>query len=517
MKILDAIVRQAVPGRVPARMSFDDYLAQVFSFGGHTYSGIPGYTTTMGTERAETVEANFAGYCDNALKANGIIFGCEQIRLATFSEARFQFRHLNDGRPGDLFGDAGLAILEQPWPGGTTGDLLARMLLHADLAGNAYATIVAGEIVLLRPDWVDIVLQPRTANVGRDGASVPVGYKRVGYAYHEGGRGVGKPAMFLAEQVSHFAPMPDPLATYRGMSWLTPVIREIQSDGMFTRHKIRYLENSATPNLAVSLPKEISRQEFEAFVEAMDATHKGPDAAGKTLYTGGGADVTVIGADLKSLDLKNVVGAGETRIAMAAGVHPVIAGLSEGLAGSSLNAGNFSAARRRFADITMRPLWRNVSGSLATLVRPPVASELWFDERDIAFLREDEADAANIQNVRAQTVTQLIREGYEPDSAVAAVDNDDFRLLVHTGRASVQTQPPARFDLGLFDAVGTLIRSGFDPASILAALGLPSMEHLGLLPITLQKEAQFDAEATVATKAAEAKAPPPPAVKPESP
>jgi phage portal protein BeeE len=444
MKLLDALVRPAVPGPgASARFTFDDWV-QWFTFGGHTYGGIPGLSTTMGNERAESIEANFAGMCEGAFKANGVVFGCEQIRLATFSEARFQFRPLRAGRPGDLFGTAALAILEQPWAGGTTGDLLTRMLLHADLAGNAYDTVLDGEIVRLRPDWVDILLERRTANIGVDGALAGVGFKRVGYAYYEGGNRGAKPAVFLPTEVCHFAPMPDPMASYRGMAWLTPVIREIQSDGMFTRHKIRFMENSATPNLAVSFPKEVNRPEFEAFMEAMDRAHQGADKAGKTLYTAGGADVTVIGSGLDKLDLKNVQGAGETRIAMAAGVHPVIAGLSEGLAGSSLNAGNFSAARRRYADITMRPLWRNVSGSLATLVTPPASSELWIDERDISFLREDEGDAANIQNVRAQTITALIREGFTAESAIKAVDNDDFRLLVHTGLVSVQLQPPGQ-------------------------------------------------------------------------
>lgn len=422
-------------------MTFDDWV-NMFSFDGHSYGPIPGYATTLGTERAEPIEANFLGLCEGALKANGIIFGCEQIRLATFSEARFQFRGLRNGRPGDLFGTPALSILEQPWAGGTTGDLLTRMLLDADLAGNAYDTIIDGEVVHLRPDRVDILLQQRTANIGRDGESVAVGWKRVGYAYYDAGRGVGKPAIFLPHEVAHFAPMPDPMASYRGMSWLTPVIREIQADKLFTRHKIRFMENAATPNLAVSLPKEINPIAFEQFVEKMERAHQGAQNVGKTLYTGGGADVTVIGSGLDKLDLTKVQGAGESRIAMAAGVHPVIAGLSEGLAGSSLNVGNFAMARRRFADITMRPLWRNVVGSLTTLITTPAASELWFDERDIAFLREDEADAANIQNVRASTITALIREGFDPDSAIAAIDNDDFRLLNHTGLVSVQLQPP---------------------------------------------------------------------------
>ena len=37
----------------------------------------------------------------------------------------------------------------------------------------------------------------------------------------------------------------------------------------------------------------------------------------------------------------------------------------------------------------MRPLWRNVAGSLATVVNIPAGSVLWYDDRDIAFLQED--------------------------------------------------------------------------------------------------------------------------------
>lgn len=446
MKLLDVLVRQGAPRGAAARnISFDQYLqlAQAFTFDGHSYSGIPGVTTTMSGEKAEAIDANFYGYVEGMLKSNGIVFTCEAIRVQTFSEARFQFRAINDGRPGDLFGTSALTILQKPWEGGTTGDLLARMLLDADLAGNSYDTVIDNEVVHLRPDWVDIILAARMAPVGRDGQMVPVGFRKVGYAYYEGGRFSRKsPAIFLPREVCHFAPQPDPTASFRGMSWMTPIVREVQADGMFTGHKLRFMENAATPNLAVSLAKEISPEAFELFVDKMDDQHQGADNAYKTLYTAGGADVTVIGSTFDKIDFRNVQGALETRIAAASGVHPVIAALSEGLQGSSLNAGNFAAARRRFADITMRPLWRNVSGSLATIVPPPSSAELWFDERDIAFLREDEADAANIQGVRASTITALIREGFTAESSIAAVDNDDFRLLVHSGLVSVQLQAP---------------------------------------------------------------------------
>jgi hypothetical protein len=110
--------------------------------------------------------------------------------------------------------------------------------------------------------------------------------------------------------------------------------------------------------------------------------------------------------------------------------------------GSSLNAGNYGSAKRSTADMTFRPLWRNAAGSLEVLVKPPAASRLWVDTRDIAFLREDERDAAEIQQTLAGTIRQLVDAGYKPDSVVAAVEADDRTLLVHSGLFSVQLQAP---------------------------------------------------------------------------
>lgn len=436
--------RRKTEPKSESRYSFDWFAQQMMTFGGHQYP--LGYTTTYGVEKAEPIGNGFADYVTNGLQANGVVWSVERVRMSVFAEARFQFQQLRNGRPGDLFGTPDLGLLERPWVGGTTGDLLSRMILDADFAGNSYTANIAGEAVRLRPDWVDIVLEDRMAPYGLDGGDVHVGYRRVGYFYYEGGKGLSRsPAVFLPDEIAHFAPMPDPLATWRGMSWLTPVIREIQADGAATRHKQKFFENAATPNLAVSLKdslKDITPAQFKAFIDEIDAQHRGLENAYKTLYTAGGADVQVIGADMRQLDFKVTQGAGETRIAAAGGVHPVLVGLSEGMQGSSLNAGNFGAARRSTADITFRPLWRNVAGSLETLVKTPADARLWVDTRDIGFLREDEKDAAAIQATRASTIRQLVDAGYKPDSVVAAVNAEDFSLLVHSELYSVQLQPP---------------------------------------------------------------------------
>jgi phage portal protein BeeE len=388
----------------------------------------------------EPIPASFVGYVAAGLFDNPVVAGLEFIRTDVFSEARFAWQQLRGGRPGDLFGTADLALLETPWEGGTTGDLLARMLLDSDMAGNAYWVRVNGELVRLRPDWVEIILQKRVIMVG--GKASQVGWRRLGYAYWEGGKGcTTDPAVFLPTEVAHFAPKPDPLATFRGMSLWTPAVREIRSDNQATEHKQAFLENAATPNLAVSLKESVLPETFKKFVAAMDDAHKGPENAGKTLYLGGGADVTVIGKDMKEMDYSGVVGRGETRMALVAGIHPVVAGMSEGLAGSSLNAGNYGAAKRQTADRTFRPLWRNVCGSLAVLFPTLPGARLWYDGRDIAFLRDDASDVASIQAAEAATIRQLLDAGFTPDSVTSAVLANDWSALTHSGLYSVQLQP----------------------------------------------------------------------------
>lgn len=384
----------------------------------------------------EAIENDFPGFVEGILKRNGPVAALMFVRHLIFSEARLKFRPLSSTQ-GKLFGNPDLTLLERPWKNATTGDLLARMIQDVDLAGNSYWTVVNGRVRRMRPDKVTIVSasmsEPDLYGAALDAEIVAYMYEPMG----QQGRGA---KLLLPEQVAHFAPYPDPDSNWRGMSWLTPVLREVSADNAATKHKLKFFENGASPQFVVSLDASVTKDQFVEFKQAMDDSHKGVENAYKTLYLGGGADVTTVGKDLNQLDFKATQGAGESRLAAAAGVPPVIVGFSEGLAGSSLNAGNFGAARRRFADGTLRPLWRNAAGSLATLVPVPAGAELWYDERDIAFLREDRKDQADIQATEAQTIRTCLDGGCDFDSTIAAVQAGDWSLLKHSGYFSVQLQ-----------------------------------------------------------------------------
>lgn len=414
--------------------------------------GIPLLSTSL-TANQEKIDNDFQSYVAGAYKSNGVVFACMLVRQMIFSEARFQWRSFRNGRPGELFGSPELSLLENPWPGGTTGELLARMETTASLAGNYFGTTADDEgrlgkaaqgrrrIVHMRPDWVTIVIDSASGNPNALDARI------VGYMYEPVNTMGPKvdPVVLLPEEVCHYSPIPDPAVRFRGMSWLTPIIEEIRADKAATHHKGRFFTNGATPNMAITMGPDVTPDKFLEYVAKFKEAHQGADKAYKTLFLAGGADAKALSADFKQLDFKATQGAGETRIAAAAGVHPTVVGLAEGLSGSSLNAGNFTAAARLTANKTMRPLWRMAAASLQTLVTSPrEGASLWYDDRDIAFLHEDATDLAEIRFKDAQTLRQLVDGGYNPDAAVDFVATNDLNSLrgSHSGLLPVQLQPP---------------------------------------------------------------------------
>jgi phage portal protein BeeE len=399
-------------------------------------SGAAVLTSSYGSPDREPVLPQLAAFAQQANGSSSPVFSAHLVRMALFSEITFTWQAKDDKH---LWGNTDLAKLEEPFgPGSTTGQLLSRMEQDAFLAGQAYIWDPPGEdrLVRLRPDWTTIVSEVVRVENGTD---QPGWYRRpVGY-WWEPPKGVLQQSdgfLVPAAECVHFAPVPDPQANFRGMSPLTPVMRDIQGDDGMSRYKIRYLTNNATPNMIVKYAQKIQPGTVDAVRERMEARYGGPDNAGKTLILDQGADLVLAGNSLSQMDFSNVAAVGAERILAACSVPGVLVGL-EPLRGAGRG---YQESMQKLANIWARPQWRAACGALSQIVNVPPGNRLWFDTGDIAALQDGEMERGQAALVRAQALLALVQAGYTHESAVAAVDSMDLSQLK---AAPVPPAPPA--------------------------------------------------------------------------
>ncbi len=92
--------------------------------------------TTFGTDNnREGAYQQVVAQAQQAYSTNGVVFACILTRMMVLAEARFQMQSLVDK---GTYGTPDLRILEYPWPGGTTADLIARMEQDGSTAGTAF-------------------------------------------------------------------------------------------------------------------------------------------------------------------------------------------------------------------------------------------------------------------------------------------------------------------------------------------------------------------------------------------
>lgn len=389
----------------------------LFSFNGHQY--LAGQFQNAGSQYL--------------LGACGPVHAVLDRRASVMGEARPAFQTIEQGRPTTLFTTRALNPLLRPWAGGSFRTLAKICESDAAAAGNSYWIRSGNGLIRLEADWVTIVVGEYLYE------GLPVGRELLGYGVQKPGY---KAVILEPGEVAHYAPGVTTDNPFRGESWLAAVASDASSDLELTRYKGSYLKNGGLPSLAVMYEPTLSQSALEQFVPKFAEMFTGSVNAGKVMHFLGGRDVKTIGASLNELAFKAVQGAGETRIAAAGGVPATVAMFSEGMEGSSLNAGNYTATRRLFGDAKIRPLLGSFFEAFSTIVPPPDGARLWYDDSGVSFFQEDVTDEANIRQLNAQTLKTLIEAGYEPDAARNAVGAFPELAGQHTGLTSVQLQPP---------------------------------------------------------------------------
>jgi phage portal protein BeeE len=399
-------------------------------------SGASVLTTSYASPDREPVLPQLAAFAQQANSSNAPVFSALLVRMSLLSEARLQWQALDDRH---LWGDTSLAKLEEPFgPNTTTGNLFSRMEQDAFLAGQAYVWDTPGEdrLVRLRPDWTTIVSE--VVHVGGGGW-----YRRkIGYWFEPPKSLMSKDEGFFvpAEECVHWAPIPDPQANFRGMSPLTPIVRDVQGDDGMGQYKLRYLANNATPNIVIKYAQKLAPGTIDGIRERMAARYAGPDNAGKTLILDQGADLTLAGNSLSQMDFGTVQAVGTERILAACSVPGVLVGL-EPLRGAGRG---YQESMQKLANIYGRPQWRSACGALSQIVDVPAGNRLWYDTSDIAALQDGELEKGQAALVRAQALLALVQAGYTHESAIATVDSMDLNQLKAGGTGTPASSAPVQ-------------------------------------------------------------------------
>jgi HK97 family phage portal protein len=384
--------------------------------------------------------------------------------------------------------DTRLPLLEAPYPDCTPYVFWETVYTDLLTWGNSYLFKVKSEMGgpydiarLLR-------LPPADVTVSRDEGTArnPSGkqFKVAGYE--------GDP--FTPNEVMHIPGM-----GYDGLVGLSPVQCAKQGIGVALAAEEaagQLWQNGILASGILKSDRELKPEVAQGLAEAFKTALRGFRNTGKVAVLDRGVtfdQLTIPPADAQFLESREFQ---VEEIARWYGITPAL--LMDRTA--SMNWGE--NAQRQFVMFTLNPWLKRVEQS-ATLHLCPEAT---FAEYTRAGLLE--ADVA----VQAQAFATGIQFGYLSPGEVRRYLNlpvtdpalDEFLRPVNMQSTDLGGEPDLSAKV---EAVGALVRAGFDPAAALAAVGLPAITHLGLLPVTLQKEEMFDAEADAAAAATEEGAP----------
>lgn len=238
----------------------------------------------------------------------------------------------------------------------------------------------------------------------------------------------------------------------------------------------RFLDQDSTPGGVIEVPTDMPPEKTREMARSWARKHAGKNKTGLPGVLVGGAtwkQTAVTNEQAQFLESR-----GFTAAEIAAQMFLIDpADLGIGVQGTSLTYANLTERNLRRVQVTFLPWIVRLERALSSLLPP------------------GEYVKFNVNGLlRGDMKTRF--ETYKVGRDIEAIQVDEIReweeLSPLPERAA---QPPALVDQ--IEAVGQLIRAGFEPDSALAFLGLPPIKHTGLVPITVTPEQQRAAQKIV--------------------
>lgn len=347
------------------------------------------------------------------------------------------------------------------------GSIIVSMLLD----GNAFIRIFSnsrGEVANL------VVLNPLSVDIERNGLG------RVMYKVK------GERKLLSTDEMIHIADVVRP-GELRGVSRVEALKENFGLAMALENYAARFFGQGATTHGIIEYPGKLTQEQAKELQQGFDSRHKGWKRAHKTGILSNGASYkpTTIGNDQAQFIDSRRMAVEDVCRAFKIPSHLL------NLPGTNSYA---SVEQNNLAWVThcLRPIAQKLESAFSPLLSRYQGGETAFIRFNLdGLLRADINSRMNAYSVGLQsgflTVNDVRRLEDLPD-----VQNDSANTVrvplanVNIEAATVNEQSER------VDMVQRLVQVGYDPAAVLAAMGLPEIAHTGLPSVQLQPTSQIN-------------------------
>ena len=389
----------------------------------------------------------------------GAVYACTRLLADTISSLPVDTFIRRDGnrlpfRPRPAW------VYEPEGPGSSRVEYYKQVVVSMLLSHGAVIQIIRGgngDVVALQPlDPTRVTVRRNAATRGRefviDGKTVLPG-----------------------DQVLYICEMRKP-GSVMGTSRIEEVKNTLGLAKALDEFASRYFSNGANAGGIIEFPGNLTQEQAKDVVEAFEAGHKGLRKSHKPGVLSGGAKFQKIGSDAEQAQMLQSRQFAVEEIARVFRVPPSMIGLNTPGAMSYASVEHNILAFVRFSLV---PLITAIEEAHTRLL----AGDAFMRVNTDALLRGDSA-------TQAQVFSTALQAGYMSVNDVRTimdmrpVDGGDLPRVplanISVGAASL-IEEAQRVDMA-----SKLVQAGYDPASVLAAMGLPPMDHTGLASNQLQ-------------------------------
>lgn len=399
---------------------------------------------------------------DDALKLSAV-YACVRIYADTVSTL-----------PMDAFTNQGAdRVPVRPRPvwvdsadtGVTRQDHLVQVLVSLLLDGNAYVLVTrndSGQVVALT------ALDPLKVEARRNPA------RQVEYVYDQR-------IVMTAEEILHITELRKP-GTLKGVSRVEYLKETLGLAKALEEFSARFFGSGSVTDIVIEAPGNLTREQAKDLADGWEEHHRGIRKAHRPGVLGGGAKVTKIGVDPENSQLLASRAFSVEDICRAFRVPPHMLGVTTP---GSMSYASVEQNAIQWVRFSVTPIVARLEAAYSTLL--PSGQFVKFNLDSL---------------LRGDTQTRFSAYSTGLQSGFMSV-NDVRRLedMEPVDGGDMVRVPLANVNLNAADLVETeklvvmaqrLVFAGFDPAAVLAALGLPAIDHTGVPSTQLQAVAMID-------------------------